>query len=776
VNQQDLQLKSPVRLPMREKSDLPDAALASASPAPASPPPAEADARPQPPGEKPSLSQAQGEFLLGALQKLSIGLALIDAQDRIVFINEHAQAILGYGLKQIKDVRGWLERAISDPGLRLRAARVWARDRLCDQTTRRFYARASSGEARFVELRQQAWENGSRLVTISDLTKRRRTEEALRESEAKFRTLTETVDCGIFIIQGERYVYMNPAGERITGYSAAQLYQMEFWSLIHPDFRELVRARGLARQRGEAVPNHYEFKLLRPDGEERWVDFAAGYVEYRGGPAMLGTAFDITERKNAEELLRLDEERLEALVRLGQMQDAPAEGIADFVLEQAVRLTHSARGSLVFLDGEEAAAEARHWPPAEPSSRDDFWREAIGQRRPVIVNDPAGAATPGETASGGGAPPRRMGVPVVEGGRVLAVVLATGKAVPYNDSDARQVSLLLDAMWKILQHQRAQVALRHSEERFRSVAENAPDIIYTLDREGALTYVNPAWERILGHQPGEVLGRHYVDFARPQDAQAMVRVFKGIRDQRQTVAGVQGLLLDHEGRPRHFVMSGGPNLDPAGRVTGMVGLLKDITGQVELEAQLRHAQKMEAVGTLAGGVAHEFNNALMAIRGYVQLLGLSDQTGANTADLLAKIDQSCQRAADLTGKMLTFTRLETGEKAAVDISQVAEGVWEVFRQTTPANLELSLELQPGLPPVLGNAQQLEQVLLNLVLNARDATPAGGKITLRSGRAEIAAPAGEPGPWGGPGAYLTLEVADTGEGMSPEVAEIGRAHV
>jgi PAS domain S-box-containing protein len=722
------------------------------------------------------LSPPQSSFLLGTLEKISIGLALVDAQDRIVFLNERARAILGYGLREIKDVRAWLERAIPDPGLRLRAGRVWSRDRLCAQTTRRFYARAQDGGQRFIEIRQQAWEQGSRLITINDLTKRRRTEEALRESEAKFRTLTETAECGIFIIQGQKFIYMNPAGERITGRKAAQLYAMEFWEVVHPDYRELVRSRGLARQRGEQVPNHYEFKLVRPDGSEYWVDFTAGYVDYQGGPAMLGTAFDITERKQAVESLRLDEERLEALVRLGQMQDSPGPEIIDFALEQAVKLTRSDTGQLAFLHQGEAAAQTRSWPRGDPrqitlpgypaatgalpAGQTELFGEAGTGQRQVVVN-----VAPTELTAGA----RRMSVPVLDGGRVEAVAAVAGKGAPYDEADARQVALLMDTMWKILQHQNAQAALRQSEERFRSVAENAPDIIYTLDREGTLTYVNPAWERILGHTQAEVLGRHYIEFARPEDVLTMVRVFKRIRDERQTVAGVEGLLLGRDGKARHFVMSGGPNLDPAGRVTGMVGLLKDITGQMELEAQLRHAQKMEAVGTLAGGVAHEFNNALMAIRGYVQLLGLSAQTGANSSELLAKIDQSCQRAADLTGKMLTFTRLEAGEKAAVDLNQVAEGVWEVIRQTVPPHIELRLKLEPGLPPVLGNAQQLEQVILNLVLNARDATHTGGEITLASGRVEFDAEAVESKPWARPGAYLTLEVSDTGEGMSPEVA-------
>ncbi|GAG02850.1 unnamed protein product, partial [marine sediment metagenome] len=121
-----------------------------------------------------------------------------------------------------------------------------------------------------------------------------RQKEELRESETKFRTLTETVAAAAFIFQGTRIRYVNSAAEAITGYTRAELLTMNFWEVIHSDFREEARERGLARQRGEQVPPRYELKLLTKGGEERWVDFTAGAIEFEGKPAVLGTCFDIT--------------------------------------------------------------------------------------------------------------------------------------------------------------------------------------------------------------------------------------------------------------------------------------------------------------------------------------------------------------------------------------------------------------------------------------------------------------------------------------------------
>jgi len=139
---------------------------------------------------------------------------------------------------------------------------------------------------------------------LRDITERKRMEEALRESEAKYRDLVETLAAAAFIFQGTKMHYVNPAAEAMTGYTREELLRMNFWDVIHRGFRELVKERGEARQRGEPVPLSYEVKILTKSGEERWVDFTAAAIEFEGEPAVLGTAFNITERKRAEEALR----------------------------------------------------------------------------------------------------------------------------------------------------------------------------------------------------------------------------------------------------------------------------------------------------------------------------------------------------------------------------------------------------------------------------------------------------------------------------------------
>ncbi|HEY3273696.1 MAG TPA: PAS domain S-box protein, partial [Methanocella sp.] len=155
---------------------------------------------------------------------------------------------------------------------------------------------------------------------VRDITERKLAEDALRESEEKFRVLAEASRTMIWLYQGDRFVYVNSAGERLTGYTIDDLLQMKFWEVVHPGDRELVKARGLARQRGEAVPGKYEVRLLTRGGETRWAELTAGRILYRGEPAGIATFFDITERKRAEGAQREGEERLQlccATARLG---------------------------------------------------------------------------------------------------------------------------------------------------------------------------------------------------------------------------------------------------------------------------------------------------------------------------------------------------------------------------------------------------------------------------------------------------------------------------
>jgi PAS domain S-box-containing protein len=209
---------------------------------------------------------------------------------------------------------------------------------------------------------------------VRDITERKRTEDALQESEEKFRALAEASSAMIWLYQGERFVFVNGAGERLTGYTIDELLRMRFWDVVHPEDRDLVRERGLARQRGEEVPGKYEVKLLTKDGKTRWAELTAGRIEYRGEPAGIATFFDITERRRAEEALKEAKQQAELYldlmghdinnmhqIALGYMEIArdmhPVAGQGEFldkpieVLQRSARLIQNVRKLQKLKDG-----------------------------------------------------------------------------------------------------------------------------------------------------------------------------------------------------------------------------------------------------------------------------------------------------------------------------------------------------------------------------------------------------------------------------------------
>ncbi|HEX9610644.1 MAG TPA: response regulator [Gemmatimonadales bacterium] len=312
----------------------------------------------------------------------------------------------------------------------------------------------------------------------------------------------------------------------------------------------------------------------------------------------------------------------------------------------------------------------------------------------------------------------------------------------------------------------AEAALRTSEQRFRALVEHSWDAIALFDAHGAVLYGSPATTRLLGYDLTEFVGRNALELIHPDDRDgAVARLTEAVAHPRTRVS-VTARVRHKDGSWRHLegVFT---NLLDDPSVGAIVNNYRDATERRSLEEQVIRAQKMEAVGRLAGGVAHDFNNILTAITGYTDLL-LADLPADDPRRLdVDEIHHAAQRAAALTQQLLAFSRRQVMQPRVVDLNALVLDVENLLRRLIGEDLMLAAALAPELGHVRGDPGQLQQVIMNLAVNARDAMPEGGRLTIETRDVELDEAYAALHRDVLPGRYVLLAVSDTGSGMSEE---------
>jgi PAS domain S-box-containing protein len=277
------------------------------------------------------------------------------------------------------------------------------------------------------------------------------------------------------------------------------------------------------------------------------------------------------------------------------------------------------------------------------------------------------------------------------------------------------------------------------------------DMLCVAGTDGYFKRINPAFEQTLGHAEHVLLSKPFLEFVHPDDRErtqdAVGRLAHG-----EAVIDFDNRYRRADGRYRWISWRAAP--DSSGKYLYAIG--RDVTERRELEQQLRQSQKMQAVGQLAGGVAHDFNNLVLAIDLNAHLVSEAPDDRARAASL-AEISRATQRAADLTRQLLAFARRRPATLLSVDLNQTVDGMLTLLRRLIPESIEIRVVADDHLPPVMADAAQVEQVVLNLCLNARDAMPHGGVITIET-------------QWQREPALVLLRVRDTGSGIPPEVRD------
>jgi PAS domain S-box-containing protein len=556
------------------------------------------------------------------------------------------------------------------------------------------------------------------VVNSRDITERHEAAEALRHSEARTRAVVESsLDCVITMDRNGRIVEFNPASEKTFGYTRTEVLGRSMADLIVPPrLREKYRsgfAHYLETQESTILGRRIETQAMRRDGSEFPIELAISRVAFEGAPHFTACMRDIADRKQAEAEIQ----KLAAFPRLNP------SAVFEFTSE----------GTLGYFN--DAALEMAR---------------SLGENHPLRILPPDTTAIVRNCLALGQSKLRHE---TQFGSRTLSwafyPISSSGVVHCYANDITEQ---------------------KRSEEQIREQAallDKAQDAIVVRDLEHRIVYWNKGAERIFGWSATEAVGRNSIDFISKKDGARFLDALK-------TVLATS----EWSGELHQATRAGGEVIvesrwtlvrDSAGQPKAILALSTDITEKKRLEAQFLRAQRLESIGTLASGIAHDLNNILAPIMMSVNLLQ-ETVTNEMSAKLLETLRCSAQRGADMVKQILSFTRGQDGTPTVINLKHLINEVVKIARETFPRKIEIKTNLRKDLWPILADTTQIHQVLMNLSVNARDAMPEGGTLTIEAQNLQLEAGSPELPAHGKPGPYVALSVADTGTGIAPEIMQ------
>ena len=582
---------------------------------------------------------------------------------------------------------------------------------------------------------------GSVAAAIAQAVDRWRAGDELRRSEERYRELAEGVPALVWMTGAAGGDYYNRQWAEYTGLSAAESAGDGWWRAVHPDDRPAARARWEAALRAGG-PYETEFRLRRADGEYRWHVCRGLPVRDGAGPGTgwLGTCTDIDGQKRAEAALKESEEQFRRLFEnspIGIYRTTP-DGRILLANPAVVRMCGAATAAALTARNLERDGTHAGYPRAEFRRRLEADGEVRGLEIPWLGPD---------------------GGPIAYVRENARVVRGADGAVLYYEGTLEDIT----------DRKRAEDALREREALLQSVIAHIPCGVFWKDRDSVLQGCNERFAKDQGFPtPAAVVGRTDWDLPfSPAEAESFRSCDRRVMESGQPMLNIEEA-QSRPGGKAYLLTSKVPLRDAAGAVTGVLGVYQDITERKQLEDQVRQKQKMEAVGQLAGGVAHDFNNLLTVINGYADLLLEDARVPDATRAVVAEVRKAGDRAAGLTRQLLAFGRRQVLEARVLDLNAVVTETGVMLRRLIGEDVAITTALDPALCRVKVDPVQIQQVLLNLAVNARDAMPGGGRLTIETRTVVLDAAYARDNPDVTPGPYALLAVTDTGCGMTAEV--------
>jgi two-component system, cell cycle sensor histidine kinase and response regulator CckA len=335
-------------------------------------------------------------------------------------------------------------------------------------------------------------------------------------------------------------------------------------------------------------------------------------------------------------------------------------------------------------------------------------------------------------------------------------------------------TLLISICQDVSSQKAVELALRESEARYRLLAENSTDVIWTMELDGRLTYVSPSVRTVLGFSPEELVDRPFDEYLTPESARKfrdrLTRELALPPEKRVRVSLIECRQRRRDGVLVDIEMSTSWVFDDRGEVVGLQGTSRDVTSRTKLQEQLRQSQKMEAVGLLAGGVAHDFNNILTSMTMSSEMALRELPADSPAAGGFRQILELTQRASGLTRQLLTFSRQQPLRSVSTGVNRLIENLLKMIRRLIGEDIQLHFSAEASPDVILADPGQIEQVLINLAVNARDAMPDGGHLFIRTATESLEEGCPARHAPAAPGWYVAIDVTDTGHGMDRETSD------
>jgi len=523
--------------------------------------------------------------------------------------------------------------------------------------------------------------------------------------------------------------------EEVTGMKSRMLYAddagYEFAGREVFDTREFVEGRiievSFKRKNNETF--HGEVQALK-------------LVDDQGRPSgNIAMIRDITGRKHMEDMLRNSEERYRRIT----------EAITDYIYTVRVE-----NGRSVETRHSEACLAVTGYTSREFAEDHYLWIRMVVEEDHDLVRNQADEVLSGRA-------PRSIEHRIVRKDGMVRWVESI--IVPYKDADGALISY--DGIVRdITERRKAEEALQESEDRFRTIFDNSPFGISVASSDGTLIRTNPAFRKMLGYSEDE-LRRDFAEITHRGDLEKNMRLFKEMVDGKRDQYWMEKRYIRKDGGILWTSLTVTAIRDHKGTFKYNYAIVEDMTERKKLEDQLRHAQKMEAIGQLAGGGAHDFNNMLTAIIGYGHLLKLKLKDDAPLLHYVEQILSITERGATLTKDLLAFSRKQAVDLKPVMINDLVSRIGKLMPKFIGEDIELKIKLAAHQLIVLADSSQLEHVLINLATNARDAMHGGGTLTIETDQVTVSHDDIKQLEYGTPGVYALISVSDTGTGMDKE---------